>query len=113
MSVQAIEEAVKAKDVAKLCEFLALITNGLKEITQVDLPKPEVITTPQEAVDPDLKKRVTVLALDYMKKHGDAGKSQFLLDILVPALGVHKTFVDCTDEDFRAIELRLLEKSDA
>ncbi|KGB27516.1 hypothetical protein GS16_00465 [Candidatus Liberibacter solanacearum] len=110
MSVQAIEEAIKAKDVAKLCEFLALITNGLQEITHSSKPQTTII--PLQG-DPDLKKRVTVLALDYMKKKGAEGKSKFLLDILVPALGVHKTFVDCTDADFKAIELRLLEQSDA
>ncbi|WP_045960965.1 hypothetical protein [Candidatus Liberibacter solanacearum] len=109
MSVRAIEEAIKAKDVAKLCEFLTLITNGLRDIT---IPREEQPKTPVQG-DPDLKKRVTVLALDYMKKKGAEGKSKFLLDILVPALGSHKTFVDCTDDDFRKIEEKLLEQSDA
>ncbi|KQC48772.1 hypothetical protein AP064_05170 [Candidatus Liberibacter solanacearum] len=110
MSVQAIKEAIRAKDVAKLCEFLALITNGLKEITHSS--KPQTTTAPLQG-DPDLKQRVTVLALSYMKKHGDAGKSKFLLDILVPALGAHKTFTDCTDEDFRKLEERLSGVSNA
>ncbi|APC46010.1 hypothetical protein PSGCA5_29 [Liberibacter phage SGCA5-1] len=107
MSVHISEEAVKAKDIPQLLTFLSLITQGLQEalITQ------DVKAV--EAVDPDLKKRVTVLAISYMKRCGDKGKSQFLSEILVPALGTHKTFVDCTDEDFRLVEAKLLEQSDA
>lgn len=79
----------------------------MREITSSQEPQP--IAPLQGESDPDFKGRVTVLALDYMKRHKENGKLQFLNSILVSALGVHKTFADCTNEDFRAIEAKLCE----
>lgn len=112
MNVEIINQAIKTRDTTTLLKFQTLITNGLSQILQ-DKPQIESSTITQSKTDTsELKKRVTNLSFKFMKRYGKEGKVRFKNEVVMSALGEAKTFADCTTEDLKKVEAKLLELED-